>query len=122
MFDKMDSFRDELCTFDDPNQFELTNLGDEMETKDDDPDIGMKRKAGTSLDDGPMNKKQKLMSDNDNNKNNNSSSKMDIDSSDDTDSEDDDMNTKKRNLSEKRKLKLSDKYKDDEDFQIGSTI
>ena len=76
MFKGIDAFRDELCTFSNPDKFSFTTLGDEIKPKEDDSDIGMKRKSGLS-DDSPLHKKQKL----DNNKN--IDSKMDIDDLDD---------------------------------------
>lgn len=121
MSNKIDEFRDELCTFSDPNNFSFTNLKDEIEINENEINIGMKRKGiflNNNDNEGPLYKKQKL------NNNNNINKKMDIDnnyddSDDDSDDDDDNdgINKNKKKPIKKKKLKLNDKYKNDEDFQ-----
>ena len=121
LFEQLDEFRDKQCTLQDPNKFTFSEFGDEIKPKVDTNNIGMKRKGIDGMDiDGPMNKKQKSMNDDNNKNENDMDNTMENDDSDDTDYDDDDddvdMN-KKKNVKKRKKVKLPDKYKDDEDFQ-----
>eukprot|EP01084_Bolivina_argentea_P023235 43329_1 len=114
-FDSSDSFRDRLSNFD-PTRFSFSNFGDELTPSDDNNNIGIKR-TGIDLN-GPTNKKRKLndgtinnvIIDNDNK--NNDEEQEEEEEEEEEEEIFDDKNNKKH-----KKLKLPEKFKNDEDFQ-----